>query len=194
MMNFFAIKKTISIFYLFLLILIGINCRRLPAEKTYFVFEDSLSAIVDSFLQEYPNKSIYELYIDKKNPYKSVLMLFGGDRSRTLIENTHNRQVPIIKVLNQGKVIYVYSGAERYIYQKNEIINAKIIAKSTVSRRSCENERCWVIIDHYDTLKIIKDYDVPPYPFIKLPLKTINFKPPIIQSPKINQNPDTTNK
>lgn len=176
-------RKFLLVIVLILFAFSCFKCNKRSIKNHNFVFKDSLHVVVDSFLQKYPNKKIYELYINKESPFDFVMWLYGGDSSLTIRENTNYHQYPIIKVNFRGKVIYVYSGAERYIGKKNEEINNKFISDRKLTNKSYQGGVCWVIINHKNKIKIFKNYDYTPYPFIGTPIPII----PILKT-------DSTNK
>lgn len=129
---------------------------------------DEMRCIVDSFVNEYPSKSMYELYIHRIDPHHDVSILFAGDESLAKDENTYYSQIPLLYTKSNEKNIYIYTGVERYI--KSEYSEEEYSLQTKLST----SNKIWVIKHSFDSTEVIKDYDYV-YPFMPLP---IHFIPP----------------
>jgi hypothetical protein len=162
-------KKYWSIFFLNLVMVTA--CIPARKQQNEVVLKESLSAIVDSFTRSNPDKEIYELYMDKKDPHNGILTLYAGDRSLIEPENLYNNQKSIIYTLSNDKEINIYSGLERYVKNvKSEI--------DSVKTQSNLDKVFWIITDSFNVFKVYKNFESV-YPFMPIIFDTLQFIPPM---------------
>jgi len=164
------------IFILLLFITIFIQCS--PQDKNIVELKQDIALIVDDFTSENQNYKVYELYIDKIMPDSIISILFAGEKSLTCSENSYFKQKSIIHCISNEKIVYIYSGVERYI--DNKIISDSL----SIHQHEQTAGIGWTIIDVKG--KIIIEKDGVNYPFFPLPLKiTVPFTPPIVNKDNV---------
>jgi hypothetical protein len=136
---------------------------------------ENIQIFLDSFVKENNNnKHVYELYIDKLDPYNSNLLLYAGEKSLTCKENQKYNQSALASVIVSGIEIKIYSGLERYFYKNTQ----------DSLFQDCNNGIdgiMWAIKDSSDVITIYKIDGG--YPFFPFPLKVDpdRFTPPIVK-------------
>ncbi|GHT17491.1 hypothetical protein FACS189429_1690 [Bacteroidia bacterium] len=136
-------------------------------------FNDKFTAIIDSFITENNNYSIYELYVNKIAPDSIVSILFAGNKGLTDSENEYFHQKSNIIYLFNGVQVQIYSGIERYLFNE---IKPDSLYKDSYRQAS---GICWTLIDINNTIRIEKNQGVVNYPFFPLPMKSeIEFTMP----------------
>ncbi len=158
-------------FIMILLTILCVQCST-PAshkkETTGFFMKENIASVADSFLSLYPNKKVYELFINKEGPHEFVLILHAGDTPLTKEENKDYKQNPIIQVARGKVLIDVYSGIERYIgTDQSKIYQQKL--------NNVDEGKFWIITDSFDIIKVDTTYKTA-YPFIALPHKLGDIK------------------
>lgn len=143
------------------LILLATSCKQ--RENSHFVeLKEPLKSIDDSFTIEYPDRYIYEIFIDKIDPDYSHIFLHAGNLPVTNKENEAYSQRPQSYTLSNNKKLFIYNGSERYI---NSTLEVDFEQTSLIG-----DSKFWVIKDSMNTTTIIKEY-FSVYPFISLPIQ-----------------------
>jgi hypothetical protein len=151
-----------SSFLLIVIMLINYSC--ITQKSPYKIeLKEELMEIIDSFTNQYTYYQYYELYIDKIDPHNTIIMLSGGDNSRTEEENCDYNEKSHFYVNSNNKRVEIYSGLERYM---NNEYGDSIEQKK---HQNLYNSVCWIVKDSFHIMSIDSIYGV--YPFMPLPLK-----------------------
>lgn len=153
----------IYIIILSLMFFLG-GCSTSNINKDHLItLKEPLKSIVDSFALEYPNRGVYEIYINKIEPHYCEIIVYAGKESLTKQENKDYDQHPLscTQAANYQS-FFVYTGSERYFESKidpfiSENNSTKILSNAF-----------WAIKDSIGDIRVIKEYDAI-YPFIKFP-------------------------
>ena len=135
-------------------------------------FKYRIENLLDSIMKiNQPNK-IYELYIDKIDPYNSNLLFYIGPISLTEKENVINNIQPCCQIKLNDKLIDIYCGLEKYIIYSNKNLE---VNKNNINN----NEIFWAIEDRNG---VIINYKMDGgYPFMPFPVHLdVKPAPPII--------------
>lgn len=175
------------ILFIMLTGLLFVQCHNSPKPERRFVLKKTIAAIVDSFTSVNPGKKIYELYIDKKKPDSTVLLLFGGEASLTEPENIYYGQKSILQIVSNGVLVNIYSGTERYIRKGSEVPIFSQKEKHFYSLDFPKNGTYWVIWDKKGSSIILKERSEGyPFSLISPPVSSIRYTPPIIKKKGIS--------
>ncbi len=166
--------------FILILSFLFLQCRPNQTKTKYkksYIFKEPIKIIVDSFIVENKGYNIYELYINKKSPHYSILYLFAGEFSRTIVEDSLEDQHPLIKIMSNKTPVYVYSGAERYIKSDDSPLINDTINKPRIPK--VPGGVYWIIKDSLHNINIIKRNHSSDYPFMPL-FRVVKFPPPIM--------------
>jgi len=165
----------------FLLIFIFISllsCSNNVTQGTLLEPKEELKQILDSFIREnsHKNFTIYELYIDKIDPFNTDMILYAGNMSLTEEENYYTNQTSLLSFVYQDVKINIYSGVERYFNNTSNNMENYVKSKYTQSA-------LLAIIDSFGVLRTRKLDSG--YPFIPFPLENKDgmFAIPVLTEP-----------
>lgn len=168
-------KKIILLFIAFLLFT---SCKKSKNQNIGIIPKVKILKILNDFVKENEcDKCIYEIYIDKINPYQYELIIYKGQHSLTLEENNKNEQNPITIVkLKSGVEFDVYSGIEHYFTISDSSSSFKKLKMKSInnlnSKKEVEN-KMWIVKDSMNLITILKNNEV--YPFLPPPSGKITF-------------------
>ncbi len=172
-------KRKIFCFFIIAIGIVNCNSRsKSYLEDVVLIPKGSICEVLNSFVKENGNSTIYELYIDKQTPHDFILTLYCGESSLTEDENIYNSQTPLNYTIVSGKRFDIFSGVERYFNEKKDVIKNAIQSKNQI-------ESIWIVKDSFNIISIYKDVEYV-YPFVPLAARFTEstFSPPIIDSDK----------
>jgi hypothetical protein len=144
-------------------IILILSCKRIP-EKLNISFtsdkieiNDNLKGILKQFMNENPCKNcINQLYIDKIEPYKTVITLQQIPYDLSGYKDLNPAPLLFIKV--DSSTFFLYSGIEKYFNVKHENID-------TIGKKIGNKYSRWTIVDTKDSIMINKNGNLPFFPF-----------------------------
>lgn len=158
-------KKIIIITFVFWLL----SCKE-NKEEHELIASPNIVQILDSFVKQGNcDDCIYELYIDKKSPQLSELILYKGKYS--LMERTGSKIVQPITYFktSKGFKVGVYSGSEDY-FSSSEAVKSN----HTSVIENTDDYKIWVI---QDSAGVFKKREVRfAYPFMPFPKDKVSFE------------------
>jgi len=163
----------------FSMILIFISCEKRINDPSLNVLipKENIKQYLDSFvLENRNNKYIYELYINKKDPFNYDIIIYGGETSLTKKENDYHKQKSIVETIVEDVKFDIYSGVEHFFYLKeNDDFNENLDV-------DINNYIIWVLTDSSGKINCYKENEA--YPFLNFPIRVDaeTFIPPIIES------------
>jgi len=168
-------KKIILLFIAFLLFT---SCKKSKNQNIEIIPKVKILKILNDFVKDNEcDKCIYEIYIDKINPYHYELIIYKGQQSLTLEENNKNEQIPIpIVKLKSGVEFDVYSGIEHYFTindSSNSFKKLKIKSINNLNSKKEVENKMWIVKDSMNVITILKNDKV--YPFLPPPRGKITF-------------------
>jgi len=170
-------KAFVSIILFFCLMVFSISCVNRNESQISLEPQEPLKSIIDTFVQKYYHEQyhVYELYIDRLDPFTSNILLYAGDVSLTDEEKTNYMYESFLQIEKKNVRIRVYSGFERYFKKLDN--NSKYNKESQEVR----NGRYLAI---KDSSGFFYKYEIDAgYPFVSFPLENSDetFSNPLIE-------------
>ena len=143
-------------------IMLVLSCSR-NAEKQSIYFtsdkieiNDQLKEILNQFINDNPCKNcINKLYIDKIEPYKTVITL--EQIPYDLIDYKKLKPEPLLYIIVNSYTFYVYNGMEGYFNVSYDNID-------TINKCIGDKYYRWTIVDTKDSIVINKNGNLPFFP------------------------------
>jgi hypothetical protein len=133
-------------------------------------FNNKIDSLLRTFINKYPNDNcLYELYIDKKDPFEYKLTI----RSILPTEEYLQKNSPVNYVTLDENIIFIYSGLEDFINKDEYSASVK-----TPKTEKFERIASWSYVILKDTGYLIENIN-PEIPFINMrQMPNVNFKSP----------------
>jgi hypothetical protein len=151
------------------------------SKDNYLVPKGRLRSVIDSFVQVAGNNHpYYEIYINKRSPFESDIIIYSGNRSLTTLENKLEGQFPLVKTQAMGVTFDIYSGDERYFNRPENV--GKEGELQDESKKPEEIYAMWAVKDSAGRFNIYSPSSA--YPFLPIvdpvPDSLLKFTPPVV--------------
>jgi len=134
-----------------------ILCCNPKKDNPYIYPNESMTQLLDSFIQETPNKNrINQIYIDKINPYNYHILLYSGN---TDINNGQCKIPALYKIRYADRIFDVFSGVEEFF--SDSINQPKTVMEKMKSFKNDSVNTCWFVEDYQGKTYINKKEAIP---------------------------------
>ena len=145
-----------------------ILCCNPKKDKPYIYPNESMTQLLDSFIQETPNKNrINQIYIDKINPYNYHILLYSGN---TDINNGQCKIPALYKIRYADRIFDVFSGVEEFF--SDSINQPKTVMEKMKSFKKDSANIWWFVEDYNGRIYINEENNATP--FGKKPLHPVD--------------------